>query len=183
MSLSSQPAAIRQHPATSALYLGPYVAHGIQVEWYGERGQGPYRGELEKLSAERPYVKGYKHSQASFDNLLPVLRPFGTIATLYCAGRKPLAGELAKLLLGAKPEENFNYRVEPQDDGAVVHVTAQGRDQEPVRYCKVVITDSNFLIQGPHGEFWALQNVLPAYELLREHHVAVGLSPGQYVAL
>lgn len=186
MSLPSQPSnpstAVRQHPATSALHLGPYLAHGIQVEWYGERGQGPYRGGLEKLSAERPYVKGHKHTRDSFENLLPVLRPFSVVAVPFVHGGEPLAVEIARLLLGAHRNDAFTYRIESQSDGAVVHVTTPPRphEDEPVRYCKVLLSEGDFMIQGPKGEMWELRNVLRAYDYLRAHHVAVGLSPGQF---
>lgn len=186
MSATSPLSAVRQHRATSALHLGPYLAHGIQVEWYGERGQGPYRGELEKLSAERPYVKGYKHTRDSFENLLPVLRPFSTIATPPRSGGETLAVLIARLLLGVNIMGPFTYRVEPQSDGAVVHVSTppMPHEDEPVRHCKVLLGEGgDFMIQGPKGEMWELQNILKAYEVLRAHHVAVGLSPGEYVPL
>ena len=178
----AQPVAVRQHPATSALHLGPYLAHGIEVEWYGERGQGPYRGELEKLSNERPYVKGHQHSRDTFENLLPVLRPFAVVAAPFSHGGEPLAVEIARLLLGAHRNDDFTYRVEPQSDGAVVHVTTPPKphEDEPVRYCKVLLDGGDFMVQGPKGEMWELRNVLRAYEYLRAHHVAVGLHEGQF---
>lgn len=179
---SQQPAdqtEIRRHPDTSVQVLGPYVAHEIEVEWFDHRGWGPYRAVLEGVTKTRPYVEGRHHSLNNFEGLLPVLHPFGAVVTIK-VGLQSLAAAIARLLIGAGPADNYNCRVEPQTDGAVVHVSTLGPDKEPKRYCTVLMLDGVFQIQGPRGEAWGLQNVLAAYELLRKRHVAVGLTPDQY---
>lgn len=169
----------RQHPATSPAILAPYVPFGIEVEWYDQKGLGTQRAELEMVSRQRPYVVGHKHSRDTFTNLLPVLRPLASIYLLGPLGNN-LGVQVAKLLLGEQSQP-LTYRYEPQTDGLVVHASTQAPDGEPARYCTVLLSEENFLIQGRRGEDWATRNVLEAYDLLRRHHVAVGLRADQYV--
>jgi hypothetical protein len=175
---------IRRHPDTSVQVLAPYVAYDIEVEWFDHRGWGPYRALLEGVTKTRPYVEGRHHSLNTFEGLLPVLHPFSAVVTIK-VGLQSLAAAVARLLIGAGPADEYNCRVEPQTDGAVVHVSTKkpGPDSEPKPYCKVLMLDGVFQIQGPRGEDWGLQNVLAAYELLRKRHVAVGLTPDQFAVL
>ena len=148
----------------------------------GTASAGRVRTEASWRSSARPFIKGYKHSRDSFENLLPVLRPFSVVAVPFSHGGEPLAVEIARLLLGAHRDDEFTYRVEPQSDGAVVYVTTPPRlhEYQPVGYCKVLLSDRDFMIQGPKGEMWEVRNVLRAYDYLRAHHVAVGLHEGQF---
>lgn len=178
---ATTPTATRQHPATSAAILAPYVLYGIEVEWYDEKGWGPYRGVLEMVSVKRPYVAEHHRTRDTFDNLLPVLRPLATIHQLGPLGNN-LGVQVAKLLLGEQPVP-LTYSYEPQTDGLAVHASTPGPDGAPQRFCTVLLSEENFLIQGRRGEDWACRNVLAAYELLRRHHVAVGLAANQYVPM